>query len=47
MHKQWQWMDPIKHPAAAQRRPPAPAGSRSAALDVTTQVRGEPKDSLG
>ena len=31
MHTQWQWMDPIKPPAAAQRRPPAPAGSRSAA----------------
>ena len=31
MHKQWQWMYPIKHPAAAQRRPRAPAGSRNAA----------------
>ena len=31
MHKQWQWMDPIKQPTAAQRHPHAPAGSRSAA----------------
>ena len=31
MHKQWQWMDPIKPPAAAQRRPRAYAGSRGAA----------------
>jgi hypothetical protein len=31
MHKQWQWMCPIKQPLVAQRRPHARVGSRGAA----------------
>ena len=31
MHKQWQWMDPIKPPPVAARHPHAPAGRRGAA----------------